>query len=351
MKKQLIQILRRMNHFLIPTLVIYFVILILKLVELYDFIIAFILAFQPLLYGLLIALFLQPLVEKTERRIKKKYAVYLVYGSIFLIMLLSLIMIVPMLLNGTSSIFTTSNTWLKDIEAIIEQIDAYHLISDEFKRQLFANSTGIGVNFMMKGAKVLTITAFSFVIAFFISMDFDHAVNGFKKYVVNHEQWLNFYQTVSNVILKYLVGTIIDLTLIFISVSLILIFFDFPNALFYALLLAFLNLFPYIGATLGVLIIAFVSYFIYPEFPFLCILLVWLFQQAEANIIQPLIFNKAMDVPPLYLFSAMFIGEAMFGVFGLILSPILAAIIQIGLRSYFHTLNTHTIGGWEDIFW
>lgn len=351
MKKSILKILKSFNHCLIPFLVLYLAILILKITNLYDHLINFLMAFQPLLYGLLLALFLQPLIEWAKLRMKDKQALYLVYGSLVLLTFLLCFSMIPMLLNSLMNIFESGGTWMKKIEELIARYDQYHLINDDFKRNFLSTGTNMGVDFMMKSVEVMTLSAFSFVIAFFISMDFDHVINGVKKYVVHYERWLNFYKTVSHVILRYIIGTTVDLLFILISVTFILFLFDFPNAIFYALLLAVLNLFPYIGAFLGVLVIAVVGFFSFPDFPWLCIVLVWVFQQIEANLIQPLIFNKTMDVHPLYLFSAMFIGEAIFGIMGLILSPVIAAIFQIALRSYFHTLNHNTIGGWEDIFW
>lgn len=351
MKKSILKFLKLFNHCLIPFLVLYLAILILKVTNLYDHLIDFLMAFQPLIYGLLLALFLQPLIEWVKLRMKEKHAVYLVYGSLISITLILCASIVPMLLNSTMNIFESGGTWMKKLEELITNYDQYHLINDEFKRNFLSAGTNMGVTFMMKSVEVMTLSAFSFVIAFFISMDFDHAINGLKKYVVHYERWLNFYKTVSHVILRYIIGTTVDLLFILISVTLILMLFNFPDAIFYALMLAVLNLFPYIGALLGVLVIAIVGFFSFPNFPWLCIILVWVFQQIEANLIQPLIFNKTMDVHPLYLFSAMFLGEAIFGIMGLILSPIIAAIFQIALRSYFHTLNHNTMGGWEDIFW
>ena len=66
-----------------------------------------------------------------------------------------------------------------------------------------------------------------------------------------HLRVATFYHTLSNIIYQYLAGTMLDLLFIIVSVGIVLSLYRFPNALLYAMILALLNLFPYVGATLG----------------------------------------------------------------------------------------------------
>ncbi len=80
------------------------------------------------------------------------------------------------------------------------------------------------------------------------------------------------------------------------------------------------------------------------------VFIVWSIQQIESNIIQPLIFNRTMNVRPLLTFVFIFISDAFFGVIGVILSPIFAAVAQIVFRSYLHSKTSDKVGEWEDIW-
>ena len=64
-----------------------------------------------------------------------------------------------------------------------------------------------------------------------------------------------------------------------------------------------------------------------------------------------MIFNKTMDVRPILTFVALFVAEALFGIPGVLLSPIFASIMQIAFRSYLHAKTKDTIGKWEDIWY
>ena len=61
------------------------------------------------------------------------------------------------------------------------------------------------------------------------------------------------------------------------------------------------------------------------------------------------ICNKTMKVHPLFLFFALFINEFLFGIIGIILSPIVASILQMIFNTYREYLNQRNIGGWENI--
>jgi len=156
--------------------------------------------------------------------------------------------------------------------------------------------------------------------------------------------------TMSNIVYQYLVGTFLDILFIVVTVGITLYIFAFPNALLYAVILALLNLFPYVGATFGLILIAIVGALSYPVFPFLAFAIVWTIQQIESNFIQPMIFNRTMHVRPILTFVFIFLSEALFGVVGVILSPIFAAIAQIAFRSWLHSKTSDKIGEWEDIW-
>ena len=85
-------------------------------------------------------------------------------------------------------------------------------------------------------------------------------------------------------------------------------------------------------------------------FSVLAFAIVWTIQQIESNFIQPMIFNRTMHVRPILTFVFIFLSEALFGVVGVILSPIFAAIAQIAFRSWLHSKTSDKIGEWEDIW-
>ena len=76
-------------------------------------------------------------------------------------------------------------------------------------------------------------------------------------------------------------------------------------------------------------------------------IVIFILQQIEGNLVQPMIFHKTMHVRPLLTFVFLFIMEAIFGIFGALLSPIAAAMTQIAIRSWMHSKTNDSIGKWK----
>lgn len=338
--------------FLLP--VVAFLILLvslLKMIDLYDFIISFILSLKPLLFGLLIALFLQPLISVFERYFTHKASVFLVYGLFILLIVVLCCTIFPLLVVQIVQIRDSMVYLYPKIEPFLQKIQIERLIDMERMGEFISAQTYQGVLTIKEWIKDMSVVFFSFVFAFFISIDVQKGINGFKKYVQNYERWFDYYYMMAFLVQKYVFGTILDLLFVFTTTLILLLVFRYPYAFFYAFFMAFMNLFPYIGAFVALIIVAFSGWLGQVEHFLFCMFLLWLLQQIEANFIQPLIFKKTMEVHPIYLFTAILIAPLFIGVFGIIVSPILAGLLQIVVRSYSHILNKHSVGGWEDIFW
>ena len=141
----------------------------------------------------------------------------------------------------------------------------------------------------------------------------------------------DIYRSVSgyvagNLLISLIAGSVTWLTLTLLGV---------PFAVPLAVLMAFLDLIPLIGATIGSVLIAAVAAF--HDFP--TALIVWgvvaiAYQQVENNILQPLIYRRTVDVPPLAVIVAILVGSSLLGVLGALLAIPLAAAVQIVARDW-----------------
>ena len=100
-----------------------------------------------------------------------------------------------------------------------------------------------------------------------------------------------------------------------------------------AVLMAFLDLVPLIGATIAGVIIAIVTAF--TDFPTDTI--VWLvfflvYQQLENNLLQPLVQARTVSVAPFLVIVSILIGSSLLGVLGALVAIPVAAAIQIVLK-------------------
>lgn len=339
------------KRLIFPLLSIFLLILLLKQIGLYERIVSLYRALAPLLIGIILAFLFQPIIDRLHQKLSLKLSVIIVYVGILLFIFLFGIVLIPILYEQIINLSDEFPQWLKKIEMLLEQYHFDFIKLNEIEKIFMKDGYGIILDSIMSWFDGFTRFALGYMCAFFISLDLDFWVHTGRKIIPNFHQFSTFYKTMSNIIYQYLLGTSIDLLFIVLTVSPILYMAGFPNALFYGVLLALFNLWPYIGATVGLFIIFLISLFSFDQIPWLPLLIVWIIQQVEANIIQPFIFNKTMSVRPILSFAFLFIGEALFGIPGVILSPILAAIAQIVFRSYLHSKTSDQVGQWEDIWY
>lgn len=307
-------------------------------------------AFLPILSGILLAFFLQPLIDRMMQHCSLKLSVIIVYVGLLVLLGSFLAVLLPLLYRQTMEIAHLLPDWLQKIESFLKQHHIVYGNLESMKEKYVQEGYVIVIDSAKSIVDTLTDYGIAYIIAFFISIDMDFWKRTAKKLIPDITRFTTFYHTMSNIIYQYLAGTLLDLLFIIVSVGAVLSFAQFPNALLYAILLALLNLFPYVGATLGLILIAAVAALSYASFPWLLFVTVWSIQQIESNIIQPLIFNRTMNVRPLLTFIFIFISDAFFGIIGVILSPIFAAVAQIIFRSYLHAKTSDKIGEWEDIW-
>jgi predicted PurR-regulated permease PerM len=108
-----------------------------------------------------------------------------------------------------------------------------------------------------------------------------------------------------------------------------------PFAVPLAVLMAFLDLIPLVGATIGGVIIGLVAAF--HDFP--TAVIIWavvfiVYQQVENNVIQPLVYRKTVDVSPLLVITAILIGSSLLGVLGALVAIPVAAAVQTIVKDF-----------------
>lgn len=351
MKETLETCSRIAKKLIFPILALLLLVLLLKQLDIYDRITTLYHAIMPLISGIIIAILFQPVIDKLNVKLNHKFAVAIIYFGILVAVLLFAAFLIPVLWTQVIDISSRIPQWLSKLQTFLNQ---YHMELPDItsiEKMFMKDGYGIVLDSVVSWMNAITRFAIGYMCGFFISMDLEFWVHSMKKIIPDFHRFTTFYKTMSNIIYQYLSGTLIDMLFIIATVGIVLYIVSFPNALFYAVMMALLNLWPYIGASIGLVIILGVSVLSYEQIPYIALIIIWVIQQIESNIIQPLIFNRTMDVRPILTFASLFICEALMGVAGVILSPIFAAIAQIVFRSYLHAKTSDEVGRWEDIWY
>ncbi|MGH2840521.1 MAG: AI-2E family transporter, partial [Solirubrobacteraceae bacterium] len=109
-----------------------------------------------------------------------------------------------------------------------------------------------------------------------------------------------------------------------------------PFAVPLAVLMSFFGLIPLVGATIGGVIILIVTLFTdFPQATIIYGIFLILYQQFENNVLQPIVYRRTVNVPPLAVIVAILAGSSILGVVGALVAIPIAAALQIVLREFF----------------
>jgi predicted PurR-regulated permease PerM len=300
----------------------------------------------PLLLVLIsgfLALALGPAVALFDRGPVPRWAAILVVylliaGGVFGIGLL----IVPPIVDQVDQLTTDLPGYIEDLresDTFAEYDDEYG-ITEELQGQAAQLPARLGD---AAGAlQAVTVGAFTALIqlvtvltmTFFFLLDGRRLVDFLLGLLGRHEPRFRIVaEDVYHSVSGYVAGNLIISLCAGLTTWITLELLGVPFAVPLAVLMAFLDLIPLVGATLGGLIIGAVT--LVHDFPTATI--VWLivllvYQQVENNVLQPVIYRQTVAVPPLATIVAILIGSALLGVLGALLAIPAAAAIQIVAR-------------------
>lgn len=131
----------------------------------------------------------------------------------------------------------------------------------------------------------------------------------------------------------YVAGNLIISVCAGLSAYVVMTLLGVPFAVPLAVLMAFLDLIPLVGATIGGVAIGIVTAF--HDFP--QDLMIWavfflIYQQIENNVLQPMVYRRTVNVSPLLVIIAILIGASLLGVLGALVAIPVAAAVQIVVR-------------------
>jgi predicted PurR-regulated permease PerM len=150
----------------------------------------------------------------------------------------------------------------------------------------------------------------------------------------------DIYRSVSGYVAGNVIISIIAGTVAWISLTLL----NVPFAVPLAVLVAFLDLIPLVGATIGAVVVGIVTAF--HDFP--TATLIWaviavVYQQVENNVLQPIVYRRTVDVPPLAVIVAILIGSSLLGVLGALVAIPIAAAVQIVAKDLWHARKASAV--------
>ncbi|WP_130736267.1 AI-2E family transporter [Flavobacterium sp. J27] len=309
-----------------------------------------------LIIAMVFSLIANPLVQFFKKRLKFKNTLAVITTLLlFLLLIVSFILLfVPLIIAQSENlslldINSLENSFNNMITNISSYLEAHHInfkqlfdssslsskINFTFIPDIFNGIINIVGNFGMGLASVLFIS-------FFLLKEKDQAFRIFKFVLpINHKvKILASMEKIQHLLSRYFIGLLLQLLIILILYLVVFLIFGVDNAFIIALLCAVLNIIPYLGPLLGMIVASllimisgigndFINTTLPHTFYVICGMLV--VQLIDNNLSQPIIFSKSTKSHPLEIFLVIICAGILFGITGMIIAvPSYTALKVIG---------------------
>jgi predicted PurR-regulated permease PerM len=299
-----------------------------------------------LLVSVFLATALAPAVNAVQRgRVPRWLAILGVYFGIVLGIVGIGLAVLPPVVNGVNDLVDNLPRYVEDLRKndTVRRYDEKYNVVDKLQKEAeklpkrIGNAAGtlrdVTVGVFTRIAQLLTVLVMSFLIlldgrrlAEFVYRELSPTAEARARKVAGEIQRAISGYVTGNLTISVIAGLVAYVTLRLL---------DVPFAVPLAVLMAFFDLIPLVGATIGGLILAAVCAIV--GFP--TALIVWgivflVYQQVENNLIQPAIYRRTVQIHPLAVIVAILIGGSLLGVLGALLAIPAGAVVQILLKDW-----------------
>jgi predicted PurR-regulated permease PerM len=282
-----------------------------------------------------------------QRRVKRSLAILLTYvgllvGAVGLVALVlpALITEVQALIGFITTLAQDPGGWIGSLEDFASRYGLGSLV-DALVEQLgelperlaqLVESFLLSAGGLLIGASDFVVAFITIlVIAFFLLLESERFVNtGLQLF--NEPQRPRVRRILNRsagAVSGYITGNLTISLICGVGVYVVLLLLGMPYAAALALIVAVLDLIPFIGAPLGGAMLVIVSLFIDPFDSLVLLVYFVVYKLVEDYILTPVVYSRSVQLHPLAIFLAILAGGVLYGVLGALLAIPIAEIIRI----------------------
>jgi predicted PurR-regulated permease PerM len=288
-------------------------------------------------------------VNYLARRMRRGFAITIVYLGLLAVPVLLIALIVPPLITEANNFAQDVPSYARDVTKFVQDNDTLrslnedYNITDELEKQAgklpdqlggaagTLRDVGLGiVNSLFALITILVLTAFLLA-------------NGRKwtdaaiasRPAEQRQRLRRALDNMATAVAGYVAGALTIALIAGVATFIVLTVLGVPFAAPLAVIAGLFSLIPLVGATIAAVLIGVVTLF--EDFPTATIIwAVWaiVYQQFENHVIQPQIQKRTVNVQPFITIVAVLFGATLLGVLGALVAIPAAASIQILMREY-----------------
>ncbi len=288
-------------------------------------------------------------VNLLQRRMRRGFAIALAYIALTLVPIGLGAMLIPSMVNQIENLAENVPEYAQDVTEFVEDNETLNDLNDKYDFTSEIQSAAddlpsrigdaagllqdIGVGVVNSIFAVFTIL----ILSIFMVAGGPRWTEAFVRAQPpgRAERIDRMLRDIRTAIGNYVGGALLQATIAGVSAFIVLNILGAPFAGPLALIVAFFDLIPVVGATIAAVLIAIVMIFV--NFPVgLIVWIIWAiaYQQIENYVIQPQIQKRAVEIEPFLILVSVLFGSTLFGVLGAVLAIPVAASLQIIWREY-----------------
>lgn len=320
--------------------------------------------FSPIYTGLIIAYFINPLVNIFDKKIFKKIKkekfkhTLSVITSIAMILIGFILLVVAFIpsfidsvetfVNNLDQYIVTSKIYLQDITNVLTKLNIdVSEISTKLTETVQNLLTSIPekISLILDKSYNIGLSIANAVISFILAIYFLLGKEKLKKDVSKLETFIkdkeklekhkNFLKRSNDILIRYIGYDIVDALIVGFVNSILMLIFEMPYVALVSIIVGITNLLPtfgpIIGGALGFLILLLNN----PVQAFIFLVITIVLQTIDGYILKPKMFGNAFDVPAVWTLMAIITGGKMFGIVGIFLAIPIAAVISFTYKEIF----------------
>ncbi len=288
-------------------------------------------------------------VDLVQRRMKRGFAIALVYLGVILVPAAMLAVLVPPIVEQGGNLARNAPRYANDLNDFAQRNERLQDLDDQYdltaKVQEAAadlpGKVGDAAGTLAAVGAGLISSVFALVTILILSVFMVGAAPRWRAAFLRlhpprrADLLDRLFDRIGAAVGNYVLGALLQALIAGVTSWIVLVILGVPYPLALALVIFVLDLIPLIGATIGAVLVGIVTLF--QDFPTATIVWVaWsvVYQQLENNVIQPRIQARQVQVEPFIVLASVLCGSSLFGVIGALFAIPAAASIQIALREY-----------------
>ncbi|MFG1677692.1 AI-2E family transporter [Micromonospora sp. NPDC049282] len=302
---------------------------------------------RVLVWGLVaafLAVALKPLVDRLERRVRRRaLATLLVFLVAFVLLAALGTLIVLPLVDELGRLADRAPHVVHEAQAgrgpVGELLDRLHLLRYAEPGQLRRYGSRLGeptVGLVRGVAQAVAALVTVVVLAYLMVLEAPRITAATLRLVGDGpaERLRRIGRDSSRIVTGYLSGNLVISLICGVLTFAVLLLLGVPFAAVIALVVAVADLIPLVGATLGAIVAAGAGFARSPTAGIVVLVFFVLYQQVENHLLQPVIMSRAVRLNPLTVLFSVLLAAELAGLVGALLAIPAAGVVQVLLREF-----------------